>query len=113
MQNKLSLIKILGWSAAACLALAAPPVLSSIYWTSVMTMIVINALMASSLRTIFLIGEFSLGHVGFMCIGAYTSALLALKFGLPFGITLPAGGFMAFLIHHLDAVSLEYQVSDR
>jgi len=81
----------------ACSALAAPPVLSSIYWTSVMTMIVINALMAASLRTIFLIGEFSLGHVGFMCIGAYTSALLAMKLGLPFGITLPASGFMACL----------------
>lgn len=53
--------------------------------------------MAASLRTIFLIGEFSLGHVGFMCIGAYTSALLAMKFGLPFGITLAAGGFMACL----------------
>jgi branched-chain amino acid transport system permease protein len=97
MQNNSSLIKILGWSAAACAALAAPPVLSSIYWTSVMTMIVINALMAASLRTIFLIGEFSLGHVGFMCIGAYTSALLSMKFGLPFGITLPAGGLVACL----------------
>jgi branched-chain amino acid transport system permease protein len=31
-----------------------------------------------------------------MCIGAYTSALLAMN-GLPFGITLPAGGFMACL----------------
>jgi branched-chain amino acid transport system permease protein len=97
MQNNSSLFKVLGWSAVAGSALAAPPVLSSIYWTSVMTMIAINALMAASLRTIFLIGEFSLGHVGFMCIGAYTSALLALKFGLPFGVTLPAGGFIAGL----------------
>ncbi len=97
MQNNTSLFKVLGWCAVACAAFAAPPMLSSIYWTSVMTMIVINALMAASLRNIFLIGEFSLGHVGFMCIGAYTSALLALKFGLPFGITLPAGGFMACL----------------
>ena len=97
MRNNSSLTRILGWSATACLTLAAPPILSSIYWTSVMTMIVINALMTSSLRIIFLIGEFSLGHVGFMCIGAYTSALLALKFGLPFGITLPAAGLLAGL----------------
>ena len=81
----------------AAAAIAAPPVLASIYWTSVLSMIVINTLMAASLRTIFLIGEFSLGHVGFMCIGAYTSALLSMN-GLPFAITLPAGGLLAGLI---------------
>ena len=97
MQNNSSRIRLLGWIAIAASAIAAPPVLASIYWTSVLTMIVINALMAASLRTIFLIGEFSLGHVGFMCIGAYTSALLAMN-GLPFGITLPLGGLMPGLI---------------
>jgi branched-chain amino acid transport system permease protein len=88
----------MGWIALAAASIAAPPVLSSIYWTSVMNMTVINALMAASLRTIFLVGEFSLGHVGFMCIGAYTSALLTMKTGLPFGITLPTAGLVAGLI---------------
>ncbi|MCP4624209.1 MAG: branched-chain amino acid ABC transporter permease [bacterium] len=97
MQNNLSPIRLLGWIAMAAAAIAAPPVLASIYWTSVLSMIVINTLMAASLRTIFLIGEFSLGHVGFMCVGAYTSALLAMN-GLPFGIALPAGGLLAGLI---------------
>jgi branched-chain amino acid transport system permease protein len=98
MQNNSSIAKVFVWIAIAVAAIAAPPVLASIYWTSVLTMIVINTLMAASLRTIFLIGEFSLGHVGFMCIGAYTSALLAMKVGLPFGISMPAGGFVAGLI---------------
>jgi branched-chain amino acid transport system permease protein len=97
MQNSLSLMKGFGWIILAAASIAAPPLLANIYWTSVMNMIVINSLMAASLRTIFLIGEFSLGHVGFMCIGAYSSALLTMKAGLPFGITLPAAGLMAGL----------------
>lgn len=84
--------------AAILLAIATPLLLASIYWTSVLTMIVINALMAASLRTIFTVGEFSLGHVGFMCLGAYTSALLTLKAGLPFGLTLPVAGLVSGLV---------------
>ena len=80
------------------LAIATPLLLASIYWTSVLTMIVINALMAASLRTIFSVGEFSLGHVGFMCLGAYASALLTLKAGLPFGLTLPIAGLISGLV---------------
>jgi branched-chain amino acid transport system permease protein len=98
MQNRLSSVKVLAMAALVASAIAAPPILSNIYWTSVMTMIVINALMVASLRTIFLIGEFSLGHAGFMCIGAYTSALLTMKVGLPFAISLPIGGLLASLV---------------
>ena len=96
--NRSSLFKILGPVAAILLAIAAPLLLASIYWTSVLTLIVINALMAASLRTIFSVGEFSLGHLGFMCLGAYTSALLTLKAGLPFGLTLPVAGLMSGLV---------------
>jgi branched-chain amino acid transport system permease protein len=95
--NRASLPTILASIGAMLLAIAAPLLLSSIYWTSVLTMIVINSLMAASLRTIFTVGEFSLGHVGFMCLGAYTSALLRMKAGLPFGLTLPVAGFVAGL----------------
>lgn len=72
-----------------------PLLLDSIYWTSVLTTTAINVLMAATLRTIFLIGEFSLGLVGFMCVGAYTSALLCMKADLPFWLSLPAGAFLA------------------
>ena len=92
------MVKALGCIGPVALAIAAPLVLSNIYWTSVLTMIVINSLMTASLRTIFIIGEFSLGHVGFMCLGAYGSALLTLKAGLPFALTLPIAGLMAGLV---------------
>jgi branched-chain amino acid transport system permease protein len=92
------MFKILGCIGAMAFAIAVPLLLSSIYWTSVLTMIVINSLMAASLRTILTIGEFSLGHVGFMCLGAYASALLTMKAGLPFGLTLPVAGLMSGLV---------------
>lgn len=96
--NKPGVFKVIGCIAALLIAIAAPPILASIYWTSVLTMIVINSLMTASLRTIYIIGEFSLGHVGFMCLGAYTSALLAEKAGLPFVLTLPAAGLISGLL---------------
>lgn len=83
---------------AIIVAIVAPMILASIYWTSVLTMIIINSLMTTSLRNIAIMGEFSLGHVGFMCLGAYTSALLTMKIGLPLALTLPAAGLMSGLL---------------
>jgi len=97
MQNRSSLGISLGWALAVILAIVSPLALSNIYWTSALTRILISVLMAASLRTVYLVGEFSLGHVGFMCLGAYTSALMTLKANLPFALTLPAGGFLAGL----------------
>jgi branched-chain amino acid transport system permease protein len=42
-------------------------------------------------------GQISIGHAAFMSVGAYTAANLA-KYGLPFWVTLPAGGLMAAAI---------------
>jgi branched-chain amino acid transport system permease protein len=43
-------------------------------------------------------GQISVGHAAFMSVGAYTAANLAVKLGLPFWITLPAGGLMAAVV---------------
>lgn len=39
-------------------------------------------------------GQISLGHGAFMGVGAYTAGILAVRFNLPFFITLPAAGLM-------------------
>jgi branched-chain amino acid transport system permease protein len=96
--NRGGMVKILVVVGALVFAVAFPLALSSIYWTSVFTTMAINCLMVASLRIVFLVGEISLGHVGFMCIGAYSSALLMLKVGLPFAITLPTAGVLAGLV---------------
>jgi len=84
----------IGWVAAAALLIAAPIILNNIYWTSVLILIGVNVLLTASLRTITLVGHFSLGHVGFMLLGAYTSGLLMMKGGLSFWPSLLAGGLL-------------------
>ena len=42
-------------------------------------------------------GQLSLSHAAFVGIGAYTSALLAVRLGMPFWISLPAAGIVAAL----------------
>ncbi len=44
-----------------------------------------------------LTGQISLGHAAFVAIGAYTSAILATRLGLPFWLTIPAAGLVAAL----------------
>ncbi|MDD9954406.1 MAG: branched-chain amino acid ABC transporter permease [Candidatus Woesearchaeota archaeon] len=46
-------------------------------------------------------GLINLGHIAFYAIGAYTSALLAVKLGLPFWVGLLAGGCMAAFFGYL------------
>ncbi|MBR0070670.1 MAG: branched-chain amino acid ABC transporter permease, partial [Synergistaceae bacterium] len=56
----------------------APELLNG-YWQRILNLIAINAILALSLNLIYgITGMFSLGHAGFMAIGAYVSALLIL-----------------------------------
>ncbi|RNC72196.1 MAG: branched-chain amino acid ABC transporter permease [Desulfuromonadales bacterium] len=43
-------------------------------------------------------GQLSLGHAAFMSIGAFTSALITIKLGLPFGLNLLLSGIIAAAI---------------
>jgi branched-chain amino acid transport system permease protein len=40
-------------------------------------------------------GQISIGHAGFMAVGGYTSAILMVKLGWPFWLTLPCGALAA------------------
>jgi len=46
-------------------------------------------------------GQVSLGHAGFIAIGAYTSALLTLKLNAPFALALPSAGLVSGLFGFL------------
>lgn len=43
-------------------------------------------------------GQISIGHAGFMALGAYAVALLSLRLGLPFWLALPAAGLLNGLL---------------
>jgi branched-chain amino acid transport system permease protein len=70
--------------------------LDDFFWTyqSLIYSVGINAILALSMYVVLAVGQLSLGQAAFMGIGAYTGALLTLKFGLPFPLVL-AGSALA------------------
>ena len=73
------------------------------YWETNVILILINIIMAVSLNLINgLTGQFSIGHAGFMAVGAYTSAIITVKLGMDFPIALivatVSAAFLGFLI---------------
>ena len=57
------------------------------YWETNVVLILINIIMSVSLNLINgLTGQFSIGHAGFMAVGAYTSAIITVKLGMDFPI---------------------------
>jgi branched-chain amino acid transport system permease protein len=69
------------------------------YYLSILNLIFIAVVGALGLNILVgYTGQISLGHGAFMSVGAYTAANLAVRLGLPFWLTLPAGGLMAAFI---------------
>jgi len=56
--------------------------------------IIVNAMLGLSIYITLACGQLSLGNAAFMGIGAYTAALVTMKLGLPFGVSLLAGGLL-------------------
>ena len=59
----------------------------------------INIILAVSLNLVNgFTGQFSIGHAGFMAVGAYVSAIVTMKLGLPFIVAIMAGACAAGLL---------------
>jgi branched-chain amino acid transport system permease protein len=65
------------------------------YYVHVFALVLTNVILAASLRPSLTCGQLNIGHSAFMCVGAYTSALLAKHFGLTFELTLLGGALLA------------------
>jgi branched-chain amino acid transport system permease protein len=69
------------------------------YWLGVVNLIGITIIAALGLNILTgYCGQLSIGHAGFIAVGAYTSAVLTNRFELPFLVGLFAGGFSAGLV---------------
>lgn len=69
--------------------------INSFYINTLFT-IAINIMLAVSLHLIIgITGQFSIGHAGFLAVGAYASAIISVKLGLPFPVALLGGGLVA------------------
>lgn len=58
----------------------------------------INALLALGLYVTVSTGQFSVGHAGFMAIGAYVASILTVKYGVALVPSMLASGASAFLV---------------
>lgn len=91
--------------AALALVVAATALFGGGYFVYVLNLTGVFALVAIGLALLTgFSGQISLGHAGFFAIGAYASALLALKWGLPFWIAIPVAGAFATVIGALVAL---------
>jgi branched-chain amino acid transport system permease protein len=89
----------LGLLVVLCLAL--PQFLSS-YLVYILSLLAIYSIVAIGLNILMgYAGQISVGHTGFFAIGAYTSAIAMLRFGLPFWVALPLAGLVAGAIGFL------------
>jgi len=94
LKMNISLVVILG---------LLPSIVNSSYITGIFCRILMYSVLAGSLNIINgYSGQFNIGHAGFFCIGAYTEAVLATKFGWNFWLLLVIAGlftsFVGFLI---------------
>jgi len=94
---------LLFWPVLAALLLALPHGLS-ISQQEILVFLTINVLLVSSYRLLTLTGEWSLGHVVIMGVGAYASALYTKQFGVPVPVSMLLGAGTAALI----AMGLSY-----
>ncbi len=72
------------------------------YYLHILAVIGMNIILVASLNLVNgYLGEFALGHAGFMAVGAYTAAVIAMHLHLPVFLRLPislAGGVIGYLI---------------
>lgn len=75
------------------------------YWETNVILILINIIMSVSLNLINgLTGQFSIGHAGFMAVGAYSSAVITVKLGMDFPIALIVATLSAAVLGFLIGV---------
>lgn len=69
------------------------------YYSGIIVLAFINITLAVSLNLVVgFTGELSLGHAGFMVIGAYLSAFLSKTYHLPFLLVIILGGLLASIL---------------
>lgn len=68
------------------------------FYSNTLIFIAINIILAVSLHLVIgITGQFSIGHAGFLAVGAYISAIVTMKLDLPFFVAIIVGGIVAAL----------------
>lgn len=81
---------------ALLIFLAVLPFFSSRYFLGIANLIGITVIAVTGLNILTgYCGQLSIGHAGFVALGAYTSAIMTGRYGLPFLVGLPCAGLVA------------------
>jgi branched-chain amino acid transport system permease protein len=88
------------WLLAGLFAvLATAPFVATSYWMDVLNRILIAIVAAMGLNILTgFTGQISLGNAAFLSVGAYATAYLGGRLGLPFPIAIPAAGLLTALV---------------
>jgi len=90
------------WIAAAVIVAFLIPLFARDFLTFQLTQVMVYALAILGLNLLTgFNGQFSLGHSAFYGIGAYTTAILMSRWGVPYFWTLPAAGAVCFAVGFL------------
>jgi branched-chain amino acid transport system permease protein len=87
-------LRAVGLVAIAVAALGWPFFVENRYVTHIGVLIGISTTLSLSLNMMLRIGQLSAAHAAFMGLGAYTSALLTMRLGVPFLLAFPAAGLV-------------------
>jgi branched-chain amino acid transport system permease protein len=87
------------WIAVLLVGLAVLPFVAPRYWVYFAGLVGINVIATHGLNIMMgYTGLLSLGQAAFVGVGAYTVALLQIRLGLPFYVTIPLAGVLAAVI---------------
>lgn len=99
--DRRKIVPLLSLGVLLIVLLLVPIFVSQPYVLHVLIVMGVNITLATSLRFIATVGQFSLAHAGMVSIGAYSSALLVIKLGFSFWAALPFAGLTAMSIAFL------------
>ena len=71
------------------------PLFAGAYYEHIFILVFLNVSLAVGYRVAFVTGLGSLCHISFYALGAYTSALMTIRLGVPWGVGFIAGGIIA------------------
>jgi branched-chain amino acid transport system permease protein len=77
--------------------LVALPFVATPYMLHVAIVVLLNVTYTAALYAVLRMGYLSLGHAGFIALGAYTCVILSVRLGLSPWLGIPAGGLVAGL----------------
>ncbi len=98
MNVKSKLTKPVGLASLVILLFLLPVFIKQPYYIHIFIVTMLYIIVVSSLRTVALSGQVSIGHAAFMGIGAYFSGVVSKELGLTPWLTIPLGGLAAMII---------------